>query len=146
VRVDHVKFRTKAINVKSGLTLIVGQNPGRQRNGCNTGVVWEGNRSGDYITQLLAEIQADNVYLTNVCNYQVMTAERIREGLNDIRDVILEFEPERIICLGDFSYKLIKSMDVNVETVKLYHPSYVLRFNRDREEYKKAFTDLLFHV
>ena len=128
------KFQIKASNPLSPHpVMIIGQNPGRQRKAHQTGVVWEGNRSGDFITEVCEDYGLDNVILTNVCNYQEMTAERIEEGLNDIVNMTMMFQVRKFVCLGDFAYNHLKT--IGVDPIKLEHPSFILRFNRNREEY-----------
>lgn len=145
-----IRFAEKSIGaVLNHPVLIVGQNPGRQRAGEKTHIVWEGNRSADFLMWCLQD--ETNIYLTNICNYQEMTPERIEEGKTDLRVLIEQLEPKRIICLGGYSYDVVSRMyrdlllwPVGIMNIHgLNHPSWIVRFNRDREEYKKELVDLI---
>lgn len=136
----EIKFTAKIIGQLSenGGVFIVGQCPGKQRKSADTRVVWEGNRSGDFISKILA--QETNIYLTNVFNYWIdrpIDDEIIKRGISEFADVINLYKPRRIICLGNFSFKLIsKAMEESgIEIVELPHPSWWLRFNKDKDEY-----------
>lgn len=134
------KFMLKHTNdLSANPTLIVGQNPGRQRLGEESHVVWEGNRSSDFLMECLFEVP--NTILTNVCLYQRMTHENVLEGIQELTNLIQEFQPRKIICLGNFAYRTVISLVAtdriqDVDIVKLPHPSYIVRFNKDKQEYK----------
>lgn len=130
------KFKTKQIMLGKSPVFIVGLNPGKQRKGHETGVVWEGNRSGDYLTDVLERYEVVNVYLTNICNYQKPDEEKSLEGVVDLVRDVERLRPRKIIALGDYVYAVL-SKNCPVNLVKVLHPSYVLRFNRDRSEYEK---------
>lgn len=115
----------------------MGQNPGRQRRDERTETVWEGNRSADLVNWIL-DGQV-NVYLTNVCNYQKVTPERVEEGMYDLRILISDLKPSVIICLGAYAHLAVASLDVKYPIRKLLHPSYIVRFNKDRDEYRHKF-------
>ena len=133
----EVKFQPYGTELAQGsITVVVGQNPGRQRNGEQNNVAWCGNRSGDLMMEVAARIP--NLYLTNVCNYQEMNNDRIQEGLRDIRNFLLMNRVDKIVCLGLFAYENIKSIDTGNIPVKVFHhPSFVLRFNKNPEQYKR---------
>lgn len=132
----EVKFQTKKINVTGGPILVVGQNPGKQRSNEQTFTVWEGNRSADLLLEALDGTQ--NLFFTNVCNYQVMDEGKILEGLEELREIIEDYEPSKVLCFGDFAYKKVKSLKQNVVVVKMLHPSFIVRFQKDRQEYIQA--------
>lgn len=144
----QVKFQVKYVGVTENPVLIVGQNPGRQRQGQQTGIVWEGNRSSDLLRWVLAG--QSNYILTNVCNYREITPERVLEGLEDIMQLIRIHRPRIIICLGGYAHVAMTNLDevdyFEIQVRKLPHPSFIARFNKDREKYKKLFTSLSFHV
>jgi uracil-DNA glycosylase len=129
-----VKFKTVWVNVADNPVIIVGQNPGRQRFSKQDFTVWSGNRSGDLLTGCLTN--CDNYVLTNVCNYQDMTEQNISDGLKDLQVMISVLSPRKIICLGNFAYDYVKSMTL-VPVIKLEHPSYIARFNKDKADYKR---------
>jgi uracil-DNA glycosylase len=135
---------------KDGKTIIiVGQNPGHNRDGTNTGTVWEKNRSARLLWSAIGESQ--NIILTNICNYTDMDEEKIHEGLTDLKDLMNEYKPAKVIVLGDFAYKWLKfslyssayKPEETVSVFKLHHPSYIARFNKGSEEWKKKVRRLL---
>lgn len=136
---ENVRFKEKLLDPLAvpGTVLIVGQNPGRQRRNERTQVVWEGNRSADLVNWILDGQR--NVYLTNVCNYQKMTPERIEEGVHDLSVLIITLQPSVIVCLGAFAHLAVAQLEMSYPVRKLLHPSYIVRFNKDREEYKRRF-------
>lgn len=144
----QVKFEIKRVGIKEHPVLIIGQNPGRQRQGEQTNIVWEGNRSSDLLRWVLSG--HTNYILTNVCNYREITPDRVLEGLEDINALIRKYRPYKIICLGGYSHVAISNLDdvdyYEIQVIKLPHPSWIARFNKDREKYKKLFTSHLFHV
>lgn len=131
------RFKEKSIYLGQNPTLIVGQNPGRQRKGEQTKTVWEGNRSSDLLNWVLDGQR--NVYLTNVCNYQEMTPELVDEGMYDLSVLIVTLQPSVIICLGAYAHLAVASFEMSYPIRKLLHPSYIVRFNKDRDEYKQKF-------
>lgn len=138
----EVRFKDKLIGDGNGpVTILVGQNPGRQRKSQQTYVVWEGNRSSDLLLEAISGAQ--NLYLTNVCNYQQMTDGKILEGLEHIRELVEDLEPRRVICFGQFAYSNVMSLGMNVEVVKLPHPSWIVRFNKDRNLWSETLRSYL---
>lgn len=115
--------------------MVVGQNPGRQRKSAQTFTAWEGNRSGDFMQEIVKGIPG--LYLTNVCNYQEMTPERIEEGLSDLRAYYSENDVKKVVCLGLFAADHVKKAGLPVDVI-MHHPSFVLRFNKGKENYKAA--------
>jgi uracil-DNA glycosylase family 4 len=134
------KERTKG-KIGDNPVLIVGQNPGRQRRGEQTNIVWEGNRSSDLLQWVIAG--QDNIYLTNVCNYQEMTPERIEEGVYDLSVLISTLKPRVIICLGAFAHLAVAQLEMKYPIRKFLHPSYIARFNKDRDEYKRKILEAI---
>lgn len=70
-----------------------------------------------------------------------MTHENVLEGIQELTNLIQEFQPRKIICLGNFAYRTVISLVAtdriqDVDIVKLPHPSYIVRFNKDKQEYK----------
>lgn len=132
---EEVKFQDKQINVTENPVLIVGQNPGRQRNNSKTFVNWEGNRSADFLAWCIEGL--DNLYLTNACNYQQMTEDRITEGSVELRAKIDVLKPKRIITLGEFASFIVADINPDVPITHFFHPSFMVRFNKDKGEYKE---------
>lgn len=132
-----MKFATISIDVKENPVFIVGINPGRQRKSQQTYRVWEGNRSGDLVMEAIDGY--DNLFLTNVCNYQdaELNEEKYEEGLEDLLKNIIELKPKRIICLGAMPHLAVRILSPPCEVVKLMHPSFIVRFNKDRKAYIK---------
>lgn len=141
---DPIKFEPQQI--KSIITLkfdnpifIVGLGPGKQRKNEKTQCVWEGNRSGDLLQEII--VGYSNLYLTNVVNYYVkgkFSEEILKDGLENLRKDIVKFDPKKIICLGAFAYKSVLKVKGNFDENKIVqyqHPSYIIRFNKSRKDY-----------
>lgn len=134
------KFYPRVIGNPHGAVMIVGQNPGKQRPGEQSEIVWEGNKSADFLRDVISGF--DNLILTNICNYQEVNHDRLQEGIKDIRHLVNEWHPKKIICLGvmahehisDMFYREKKSTPVIIEAYP--HPSYILRFNKDQKKYR----------
>lgn len=133
--VNPIKFSDKQLGTMYNPVFIVGQNPGRQRKGQESHIVWEGNRSSDFLTWCIEGL--DNIYLTNVCNYQQMTDDLIKQGAVELRAKIDYLAPKRIITLGEFASFHVAEIDPDVPISHFFHPSFIVRFNKDREEYKE---------
>lgn len=140
-----MKFKDVLVNVTARPVFIVGQNPGRQRKDQQTHRVWEGNRSGDYLMDIIERFELSNVFLTNACNYQQWTDEHLAEGIDDLELNIQKYQPRRIICLGKKASDAINfiMMRDNVliqhqDIIELPHPSFILRFNKDKTLYESA--------
>lgn len=132
---NQIKFEDKQIKVSENPVFIVGQNPGRQRKDAVTSIVWEGNRSSDFLMECIDGLE--NIYLTNVCNYQQMTDDLIVEGTTALRAKIDYLQPRRIITLGEFASFHMAHIDPSAPITHFFHPSFIVRFNKDREEYKE---------
>lgn len=133
----ETRFKDKFIRPRDGRpVLIVGQNPGKQRANQKTNVVWEGNKSSDLLMSIISDLE--NIYLTNVCNYQEMTDFQLEEGIIDLKKLIEALKPRVIICLGLFAKGHVQEMEPISPVVEFVHPSYVVRFNKDRNEYRES--------
>ncbi len=137
------KFEKKRIRVSSKPIMIIGVKPGKQRMGERTYKVWEGNRSGDFINNIVKDLK--NILLTNVCNYKDPTPPKRTLGIYELISDIKINKPRKIICLGKHPFNIVKQykLDEKFKTVKLLHPSYVLRFNKDVKNYRKK---LIYHL
>jgi len=134
------KFKDKEWKLGVGPVFLVGQNPGKQRKGEQTGRVWEGNRSSDLLLQ--ACLGKENLYFTNICNHQEICDKLLQEKM-ELRQKIIDYEPRLVICLGNFAYEHLTSLNLNVETIGIQHPSYIARFNKDKEAYVKQIRELI---
>jgi uracil-DNA glycosylase family 4 len=142
-----IKYEPKKLGtIKPGGIMIVGMCPGRQRKGEQTHVVFEGNRTGDFIQSIIKDL--DNVYMTNVFNFFIdepPLMEVIETGKEVLRNDINQIKPSLILCLGNFAYKHTKSLfnPGEYQIKKITHPSYILRFNKDTETYKNKFLEMI---
>lgn len=140
--ITKVRYATKWIDgPKENPIFVVGACPGKQREGCKTNIVWEGNRSGDYLFDLVKN--KSNVFMTNVFNWYVVgkvNPQIIKDGKEELKQEIIKRNPIRVICLGNLAFQTVKSIMDEVENARpflsLYHPSYILRFNKDQKEYE----------
>lgn len=130
----QVKFTPKTVNARLGCVMIVGQNPGNQRPGQRTNIVWEGNKSADLLLKAIDGI--DNLFITNICNYQdPLDRSRISEGLDDLRKAVEVYQPERIVCIGARAHLAVMATVPQIHIRKLTHPSYVIRFGKDQQRW-----------
>jgi len=128
------KYLPLAIEVEERPTIIVGMNPGKTRNGKYSPYVWDGDTPTSNLLREAVESYT-NIVLTNVCNYQTLTDENMRQGIEDLKQMIDDLEPKKIICLGSYAHDGINKINPICEVVKLNHPSYIVRFNKDKQEY-----------
>lgn len=138
-----IKFNPVSIGELNRPVFIVGQCPGKQRKKDKNCEVFYGNRTGDFIRDILKD--KTNIYLTNVFNYYVdkIDKEIIDKGLKELLNDVLTYNPQKIICLGNFSFDCISKVVKNREVFRLVHPSFILRFNKDKEKYKKQLLELI---
>jgi uracil-DNA glycosylase family 4 len=132
-----MKLRPKKIRITnpSKIVFIVGQNPGNKQ---GEDEVFYPSRTGNLIDEVISN--KDNVYLTNICNYQDLTPSNILKGLADLLNDIENLKPYKIILLGrvakvNFERKVMKYIDESIYVVYAHHPSFVLRFNKGKELY-----------
>lgn len=134
-----IKYKTKNTGITANPIFIVGMCPGKQRKKNQTRIVWEGNRSGDLMTRIIRGKK--NLFLTNAFNYYVdgdVPENIIDEGKFDLLEDIYRYNPRKVLCFGEVARKTIKELDVVKCPIKLFkHPSYILRFNLDKEKYIK---------
>lgn len=132
-----IKYKTRKIG--NGTVFLIGWCPGKQRKKDNNFEVFHGNRTGDFIEKMIADCKS--VYLTNVFNYYVdeITDEMYDQGLKELKEDILALKPYKCILLGRVASlrvrKLCSEMNLKVSLTDLEHPSYVLRFNKDKDIY-----------
>lgn len=144
------KFKPKEIYLsknKGSATMIVGQCPGHQRKKEHDLFVLSGNRIGDLLAEGIgAKI---NIYMTNVFNdyYPEIKDGKypeavVKEGKEQLIRDINRVQPKKIICLGTYALKhateCVKKCKVKRPTVVMIpHPSYIIRFNKDRNKWKQ---------
>lgn len=138
-----MKFEDKPISIFRRPVIVVGQNPGRQRKGQETGVVWEGNRSADFLMDVIERYELSNLYLTNICNYQDMTTDRLLEGVLDFIDTCVKLQPRKVVALGKIAYDTLSVGKPPLPVQYVPHPSFILRFNKDRQAYTRQLIDAL---
>jgi len=140
VETKAIKYSPRSQKLGKNPVFVVGLAPGRQRYHSRTLQVWEGNRSGDFVKETLAD--AKNVYFTNLCNYYLtadlnekVDVKYFEEGFEDLKKAVEKYQPRKIVCLGqpvsEFAMKHFKNV------VSLPHPSYILRFNKDVTAFKR---------
>lgn len=144
VQIKVKKFKSRKINIqnKNKIIMIIGICPGKQRKNNSNFEVFHGNRTGDFIENIIKNKK--NIYLTNILNYthkSTLSNREIELAKLKLRIKINIIKPIKIICLGNTVKKILLSM-INEEKVKcifLEHPSFILRFNKDIENYKNKF-------
>lgn len=138
-----IKYQKREINVKKNPIMIIGMCPGRVRKGEDL-IVFHGNRTGDFIEEIIKPY--DNLVLTNIFNYYVdgkPSEEIIENGKKQLAADIEHYKPMLIICLGHFAFNNLPELKTHTVITKVTHPSWFLRFNKNKEEYKKMFRELL---
>lgn len=136
------KYQPLSIEVEERPTIFVGMNPGKTRKGKYSPYVWDGDTKTSNLLREAVEGYT-NIVLTNVCNYQNVTISREMEGINDLIRLMRDLEPKKVICLGDYAYKTVTKLYIDLmlpdfgilNIKKFHHPSYIVRFQKDREEY-----------
>ena len=142
-----IPYSYRKIEVSEKPIFIIGLSPGRQRLKERNYEVFHGNQSGDLIEEIIKD--KVNILLTNIFNYYVdeITSDLINEGLLNVLKLIKIHKPYKVICLGNFSFqhvsKLIKDEDLDIELTKLQHPSFIIRFKKDRKQYINMFKEQL---
>lgn len=66
-----------------------------------------------------------------------MTEDRIVEGAVALRAKIDYLQPEKIITLGEFASFTVGEIGPEAPVIHFFHPSFMVRFNKDKEEYKQ---------
>lgn len=130
-----LKLKTRSVGTLKNPVFLVGINPGHNRDGTHTGTVWEKNRSAVLLNEAIEGLT--NLYLTNVCNYTTLTDEHLREGLSDLKNDISVYKPSQIICFGKEAFDHVLKLEPDSRIIRIYHPSYIIRFNKDREAWKR---------
>ena len=146
---EKIKYETRTINITNNPTFIVGQCPGKTTKKAlikqnNKYQVFSGNQTGTLVNEIIKNNK--NLYLTNIFNYytnEAITQEIINQGLQELQEDIYKYQPATIICLGKFAEKHVKTLQTTAQVYVITHPSYVLRFQMNKEEYTKNFRALL---
>lgn len=134
-----ISFKTREIEVSSRPVIIIGEAPGKQRKQDQNQEVFHGNKSGDFVETAITGKK--NIVLTNVIN--VFPADfkdrtMVKTGLDELKSLIDEYKPGKIICLGKKSLHaaiLLKLTEHN-DFRYMPHPSWILRFkHKERNTY-----------
>lgn len=142
---QQVKYKT--VTKGRGKTMIIGFGPGKQRKTEQTLNVWEGNKSGDIMQEILKGRK--DYFLTNAQNWYVhadVVPEKCWEdGFKELQADTDRIQPVRILAFGNVAAKAAHRLTVPKEC-KIYefvHPSYIVRFNKDRKKYIKEVQEAL---
>lgn len=148
---NDIRYEDVFIDVTKNPTIIIGQNPGNQRKGTFNGKCWHGNRSADLLRSVIDG--SENIVLTNACQYREMTDKQAEDGQYDLSVLINELQPFKIICLGNYSFNVVKHLMQNgfikckngtsMSVYRLDHPSYIIRFNKDKPEWEEKLKGVL---
>lgn len=118
--------------------MFVGERPGFQPT--KTGIVFEGNRSGNLFLKVLSELNLtfNHVYITNIvkCQCEDNKTPDFNDIINCIKYLKKEIsiiKPKLIVCVGFIAYNHLDNLYNNM--VRIYHPSYILRVNYNLESY-----------
>lgn len=117
------------------LVFLVGMCPGRQRISARNFLALQGNKTGDLVSEAIQGIP--NIYLTNIFNVLTKnpTKEMIARGLFKLKEDIADLEPVKIVLLGRWTEEQFLKLELDKPYIALEHPSFILRFNKDKAEY-----------
>lgn len=131
-----MRFKDRHIQVTGRPTIIIGERPGRQRLRDQNGLVFHGNRTGDFVEEWIKD--RTNIVLTNI--QQVYYPGRARfkgtehsNGIISLHNLVARMRPKHVVCLGQYAAKclvMISCLPEDCKVTSLPHPSYVLRFNK----------------
>ncbi len=144
------KFKPREVNIidKSKIIFVCGENPGKPNKGSTNEYVFMERRTGKFMYELTKNCK--NLVLTNAYNFFVNDLnERLRAqqiGKIELMNLIIQYKPIKIIALGNFAFDTLVSLDLKIKTVKLKHPSFILRFAHNRELYESNLLTEISHV
>ena len=108
-----ILFKPREINVTNNPVFIIGMSPGKQRRkDCNK-EVFHGNRTGDFVEQIIEIEGINNIFLTNVLNFTVgepIKEKYIKDGLEELSDDLKRLKPYKVICLGNFAHLSVSKL------------------------------------
>lgn len=140
---NKIRFSDKEISVAKNPVLIVGMAPGMQREKEASLVAWEGNISADLMLDALKGVK--NIVLTNAFNYfsfEKISAEDKALGVKELRECIMRYDPIKIICAGSAARRAVAALDdgktIMPKIAHVKHPSFVLRFKKSKDHWKKS--------
>jgi uracil-DNA glycosylase len=143
IQKPNQKYLDVEIKVKKNPIIIVGQNPGRQRKDSKSivGYCWNGNRSADLLLEAIEGQK--NLILTNLCQYREMNEDNLFECYVDLQEKCDTLEPSKIICLGDIAFEEVETLNTTAKIYHFEHPSRIVRFQMDKEDYKKRIKEAI---
>lgn len=118
--------------------------PGKQRKRVKKKPVFHGNKTGDFVEEILKD--EENIFLTNVFNKYIdkITDTIISNGVYALQRDIEQQKPALIICMGRFAEKHIAKLQIeNIPIISIVHPSYIIRFGKDKNIYKQTILKLI---
>lgn len=138
-----MRFKDRYIGVTDRPCIIVGERPGRQRTGAANGEAFHGNRTGDFIEQLVKGKQ--NIILTNAQQEYYPGRLRLNSsehacGFDQLQRLIERWVPNRVICLGKYAQTVVGLIQLpeDCSVTHLPHPSWTLRFNKPQNAYHET--------
>lgn len=139
------KYETVTLGKFDHGVFIVGQCPGSQRSKDKNFKVFHGNRTGDFVEEVLQG--KSNIYLTNAFNYYVWQEDDLKPyvetGYVELKADVDRLKPRKIVCLGTAAHKQVARLKLGIPVITIKHPSYILRFSGDKSDYKKKFLDAI---
>ena len=146
-----IKFELRRVGSAANPIFFVGVAPGRQRKKEQTRKAWEGNKSSDLMND--ATKHCKNAVYTNISNEYIPTRkisiddDAIIAGSKKLASLILHYKPHKILLFSTFTARAFKKhvqsnaqLSTHIENtaiIELQHPSYVLRFNKDKTAWIK---------
>lgn len=137
-------FKDRYIEVTERPVIIVGERPGRQRPKDSNQECFHGNRTGDFVESVIDGMK--NIILTNTQQEYYSGSLRLTgtehvNGITALTALIRKVNPKRVICLGKYAHESVMNIvhfRQDCEVTSLPHPSWTLRFNKDKKVYYEA--------
>lgn len=107
-------------------------------------------KTGWFIEEVFKQMKKtkENYYFTNIVkcsqnNSEMLTDEMKQNCITYFKEELDLVKPKKIIALGNYSFKLLKSLNLDIPIFKFYHPSFCIKNNISIEEYAKKLSEVL---
>lgn len=107
---------------------------------------WSWGNVSMYFKEMLKKygFERDKCYFTNLikCRLPNPTASHIKNCSRFIETELALVDPLLVVCMGNIAYNNLPLRGLRFKKVKMWHPSYVVRFDK-QEEYESQWHRLL---
>lgn len=138
-----MKYTPKIIGPIDHPTIIVGERPGKTRDGSTFAL--QGNRTGDFVHEAVGD--KTNIILTNL--YNVLhegnfDIKYVADGVLDLIELIEIYDPSLIVTLGNPARDYVQSISIiKCPIFSMQHPSWINRF---QSSYRQDYINQLKHA